>query len=362
MAARKKVIDEVKHVFAGRLGEIESRLSIVEESSLEEIQEGADDDTSAIPPGMTPDRVAPGLDRALTERRREMVAAGTEGLRKIQRGREDEITETEQIGLEAIVLLEGRPALFIQNDDFVNVPVDWQVLAGQREAIRSSITRVGRIEVSGHRDLDWLGTGFLVGPNAIMTNRHVANEFAVGSNGGWSFRPGMGSRVDFKEEYGSLQPLEFRITEVFGIHDRYDMALLSCESESVAGDTLPEPLAISSQPPDPVATRRVYVIGYPAWDGRRNDPQYMQQIFMDIYNVKRLQPGEVRAFQADIPEFIHDCSTLGGNSGSPVFDLESHNVVGLHFGGRYLEGNHAVPVWMLQGDRLLEGAGVNFVE
>ena len=88
----------------------------------------------------------------------------------------------------------------------------------------------------------------------------------------------------------------------------------------------------------------------------------MQQIFMDVYNVKRLQPGEVRSFQAvELPEFVHDCSTLGGNSGSPVFDLESHNVVGLHFGGKYLEGNHAVPLWMLHGDGLLAKAGANFV-
>lgn len=361
MADREKVVAEVKHVFAGRLGELEDRLSVVEESSLEEIAAGAESMESTIAPGMKPDRVVPGLERAVSEQRRDLVAAGTDGLRKIQQGREDEITETEQAGLEAIVLLEGRPALFIQNDDIVNVPTDWQVLTEQREAIRESITRVGRIEVTGHPEFEWLGTGFVVGPDAIMTNRHVANEFSTGSDAGWSFQPGMGSRVDFKEEYGSLQPIEFQITEIMGVHDRYDMALLRCEAQSAAGTALPEPLLVQSQAPDAVISRKVYVIGYPAWDGRRNDPHYMQQIFMDIYNVKRLQPGEVRSFDEVLPEFVHDCSTLGGNSGSPVFDLDSHQVVGLHFGGKYLEGNHAVPLWLLPGDALLEKAGVNFV-
>ena len=38
----------------------------------------------------------------------------------------------------------------------------------------------------------------------------------------------------------------------------------------------------------------MYVVGYPAWDGRRNEPEPMRRIFADIYNVKRLQPGEIR--------------------------------------------------------------------
>ena len=39
----------------------------------------------------------------------------------------------------------------------------------------------------------------------------------------------------------------------------------------------------------------------------------------------------------------HDCSTLGGNSGSVVLSLETGEAVGLHFAGRFLEANFAVP-------------------
>jgi endonuclease G, mitochondrial len=39
----------------------------------------------------------------------------------------------------------------------------------------------------------------------------------------------------------------------------------------------------------------------------------------------------------------HDCSTLGGNSGSVVLSLDTGQAVGLHFAGRFLEANFAVP-------------------
>ena len=55
-----------------------------------------------------------------------------------------------------------------------------------------------------------------------------------------------------------------------------------------------------------------------------------------------------------------DASTLGGNSGSAVIDYDKGLVVGLHFGGRYLEGNNAVPLWKLVDDPLLKKAKVNF--
>ena len=40
----------------------------------------------------------------------------------------------------------------------------------------------------------------------------------------------------------------------------------------------------------------------------------------------------------------HDCTTLGGNSGSPVVDLATGKVCGLHFSGGFLRTNYAVPI------------------
>ena len=120
----------------------------------------------------------------------------------------------------------------------------------------------------------------------------------------------------------------------------------------------------SRSPPPSHATcygRDVYVVGYPALDSRRNEPEQLRQIFADVYDVKRLQPGRTVGYSTMYSAIEHDCSTLGGNSGSPVVDLETHQVIGLHFGGRFGVGNYAVPLWMLAGDPLLRDGELNFV-
>jgi S1-C subfamily serine protease len=170
----------------------------------------------------------------------------------------------------------------------------------------------------------------------------------------------MTARIDFREELGGYAPMEFEITGVIGVHEDRDLALLRVEGASSDGRALPDPLPVAAREPDDLYGRDVYVVGYPAWDGRRGEPDALRRIFMDVYNVKRLQPGRAVTYSAKFSALEHDCSTLGGNSGSPVVDLETHEVIGLHFGGRYGLGNYAVPLWMLTADPLLAKGEVNF--
>ncbi|MFD9302533.1 trypsin-like serine peptidase [Streptomyces sp. NPDC060048] len=312
------------------------------------------------------EQAAAQIGRAAREERARVLEAGVRGLEKLAAGRTGDVDADEYFGVEAIVLLEGRPAILVQGQDFASQPGDWALLDGQRPGIRSSIERVGRVEVSGHAELDWLGTGFLVSPFAVMTNRHVATEFSrADGEGGFTFRQNMRARIDTAEELGAPVgdgSFEFEVTEVIGIHQDVDMALLRV-SPSAGGGPLPAPLPVAADAPSDLPGRPVYVVGYPAADGRRNEPEAMRRIFMDIYNVKRLQPGTVTALVPDGPGFTmtHDCSTLGGNSGSPVFDLADHRVLGLHFGGRFRSGNFAVPLFNLTDDPLLQRAEVNWV-
>ncbi|MFE9841736.1 trypsin-like serine peptidase [Streptomyces goshikiensis] len=335
------------------------------------VRRGLDAEIPESGEDLPPDLAAAGQIGRFAERERARVlGAGVSGLEKMAAGREDEIDEEEYFGVEAIVLLEGRPAILVQGQDFPSQAGDWAVLDGQREGIRTSIARVGRVEVEGHPGLDWLGTAFLVGPDVVMTNRHVAAEFSRGDGEGWSFRQGMSARLDLAEELGAgsgagpggdtgAEAFTYGITEVVGIHPRVDMALLRIGAN---GNGPPAtPLAVAAEPPADVSGRPVYVIGYPAADGRRNEPEAMRRIFMDVYNVKRLQPGMTTGLVPGEFTVKHDCSTLGGNSGSPVFDLADHRVLGLHYGGRYGLGNFAVPLWELQGDPLLGRAQVNWV-
>jgi hypothetical protein len=322
--------------------------------------------------GQPPAMAAPEFSAELPEpvhladsSRERILQAGIRAVEKVRdRGEDVDLDPQEMVGLEAIVLTEGRPAILIQDGHFFPPPIEWQVLEQKRDGIENTFKSVGRIEVNGHPSYEWVGTGFLVAEDVIMTNRHVANVFcrARGICKQWAFEPGMTAHIDYVEELGSLNSAEFALTSVIGVHDMLDMALFRAVRTSGQGIAAPEPLTIASHAADVAQGHRVYIVGYPAWDGRRNDPMHMRRIFSDIFNVKRLLPGEIMGVLPQRRLFRHDCSSLGGCSGSCVVDLESNLVIGLHFGGRYLQGNDAVALWQLTNDRLLKKAQVNFAQ
>lgn len=295
-------------------------------------------------------------ERQARERLRQSARNAVEKVKA--EGEEADLDPSERLATEAIIEVLGRPAILIQDGHFFAPPHPWEELESERAAIERSITSVGRIEVDGHPALDWVGSGFLIADGVVMTNRHVAKEFSWNSGAGWKFEGGMSAFVDFKEEFGSAMQVEFELTKIIGVHDSLDLALFRVEPAS--DGTLPPPLPVASAGPESTENHRVYVVGYPASDSRRNDPEVMERVFSSIYNVKRLQPGEIRSVRTDAALLTHDCSTLGGNSGSCVIDLGTHKVLGLHFKGRYLESNLAIALWMLQDDALLGRAGIPF--
>jgi len=251
---------------------------------------------------------------------------------------------------EAIILRRGRPSFLIRDDDF-EIPAAERVwaqrLLASRPFLKKVIRAVGRMEVTGHPDFQWLGTAWLVAPDVIVTNRHVAREFARGTRGSFAFLPGisggsMGASIDFREEFGSNASESIAVAKVLHIADeglgQPDMAVLKLQTRV---NREPIALADSSTP----TGEYVAVVGYPARDDRRNDPGAARDIFRDIYEKKRLAPGQLRQPATPNPvSFQHDCSTLGGNSGSAVVDAKNGKAVGLHFGGRFEVANHAVRV------------------
>lgn len=249
---------------------------------------------------------------------------------------------------EAIVLLVGRPVLQVIHNTFeVPLSSEWQNRLGANRAnIEKAIPSVGRIEVKNHPDYDWLGTGWLVADGVIVTNRHIANAFAKKQpDQTLEFRHNfrnelMAARIDIREELGQPDEIEFKVQKVLFIaeEDGLDVAFLKVRATTEDGDPLPPPIKLATS--DPPSGTNVVVIGYPAKDSR-SDFAEMERIFGSIYDVKRLAPGQV--FPTEQPGILkHDCSTLGGNSGSLVFDITTGEAVGLHFGGKHLEGNFAV--------------------
>lgn len=263
--------------------------------------------------------------------------------------------------LEAIVLVLGRPVLLVRDDDvdLTGLETDnWKKrLEHARAALRSAIPSVGRIELDRHPQLDWGGTGWIVTDDVVVTNRHVAELFARRQHDTYVFRPAlqgpMGARLDFREELDTLTPAEFRVAEVLHIEDDAgpDMAFLRIDW---SGDG-----AVDARPPIRLASgggpgREVAVIGYPAKDSRTRIPDEMDRIFGNVYNVKRLAPGELTGGPDQHDITTHDCTTLGGNSGSVVVDLETGEAIALHFAGREQDRNFAVPAALVRNrlDRL----------
>ena len=256
--------------------------------------------------------------------------------------------------LETIVLKTGRPVLAIDHDkpilEFTDARSEFwkEKLQKASSLLLPPVKAIGRIEVKNHPDYEWLGTGWLVNSTTIVTNRHVANLFAKKKGSGFVFRQGetnkISASIDFLEEFGRPEENTFQITGILHIEDDDgpDIALLS--AAPIAGKNLPQFISLSDTVP--TMNQEVVVIGYPARDSRIPDQQLMLDIFGDVYDKKRLAPGQAKGISNG--NLLHDCSTLGGNSGSAVLDLKTGKAVGLHFAGRFLESNFAVPASIIK--------------
>jgi endonuclease G len=255
---------------------------------------------------------------------------------------------------EAIVRRFGRPSLLVKDHSVGYQTIQdpesqvWsQRLKAALPAIEAVVPSVGRIAVQELPGYSWVGTGWLVSTDVVVTNRHVAQAFAYRKGAELGFRrlaaheQRVRASVDFRQEYDSDEENEYRIIQLLLMEeeDGPDLALLRVHPQSTLGQPLPDPVPLSPKRPTP--GQDIAVIGYPARDGHRNDPLVMEQIFGDVYDKKRLGPGKV--LESKEQYFTHDCTTLGGNSGSLVIDLTTGHAVGLHFAGSYLDRNYAVP-------------------
>jgi endonuclease G len=252
-------------------------------------------------------------------------------------------------GLEAIVFRIGRPVLKIMNDDYSTDELEtdtWKArLQKYRKSLKSAIPSVGRIELE-NSFFSWVGTGWLVAEDIIVTNRHVAKEFAREKDGKFIFRQGlfgnMEALIDFREEYKGHESAEYGIKGILHIEDDNgpDLAFLAIEWGNGGSQTERTVISLGE------ALKKdqyIAIIGYPAKDTRTKISAEMDAIFGNVYDIKRLAPGQIMGVDESHGVFIHSCTTLGGNSGSVVIDMESGKAVGLHFGGTEEVANYAVP-------------------
>jgi S1-C subfamily serine protease len=196
-----------------------------------------------------------------------------------------------------------------------------------RTSVRPLLYSIGRINLI---DGKHIGTGFVVGDGVLATNRHVLDDLTFGTG---LLAAGQ-AQVAFQREVGATDAPEqtVPIEGVIRVHPTFDMALLAIPALGRPAVTL-----------DDAATSegvRVAVVGYPAKDEGRN-PRFSAAIFGNTFGVKRAAIGEILD-GSQAPVLFHDCSTLGGNSGSPVFSLDTGRVIGIHRSGLFMFRNEAV--------------------
>lgn len=238
---------------------------------------------------------------------------------------------------------------------------------------------VGRIDV----DEAHVGTGFVVGPGLILTNRHVLQAFAApvprrNDPSRWVLTAD-DVTIDFAEEPSpATAASRFKIKGVIGAgaleidedriyFDRLDAALLEVEASNTSGGLLPPPIDLVRDPAKIARRKEIMVVGYPArpatlpttesGDIDMAVAKRLVELFGADYGNKYASPGEIDLTTGGIPgdtphwTMTHDATTLGGNSGSCVIGFdEPLAVLGLHFGGSWRRENYAHVVTALSRD------------
>ena len=280
----------------------------------------------------------------------------------------------------AIIERFTRPALPIREGTFGEPPSGWgfpggdelrEALEEHREAIENAIACVGRITIDGHPYVEWAGAGVLVAPYRFLTARHVAALFAKGrGDAGIAFNTGMKAFFTAGASTGSREELRLPVTRVRFLHPYFDVALCElgpgtttqADEDSEIG--IPVGLRVAAEAPTSIAERKVAAIGFAAVDSR-NDPDDVERIFgTPLEPTLYLMPGELRglATSAAQPSIAHDCSTAGGSAGAPLVDLDTGQVMGIHWGGVAANANWAVPGWLLAADPRVRASGIQFAD
>lgn len=264
-----------------------------------------------------------------------------------------EFSDLEYAGLEAIVQLTGRPAMRY-DDGQVEMPNDlgensvWRVLVAMaRRKINTVSGSVGRVEVTNSTGaVQLLGTAWRLGKNSVVTNRHVVKYMVLDKSkavADWKLDATKTVEINFGIATPGGSPRKFRLSEIGYCAPEGEIDFAVLKLVDGAAHVVPPALSIdlSTEGLGDVADgsegsgngergEQVYVVGHPYGPPGADS---ISKVFGNADGSKRWSPGYVTGIHESDFLFEHDCSTLGGNSGSCVLAAASHVVVGLHFGG-----------------------------
>jgi glutamyl endopeptidase len=295
--------------------------------------------------------------RADPDLRAKVLAMADDGVRRLLAdGPEAELDTDARAGLEAVVKTNGsRPVLYVL-DDFVDLTAPSignfaTTLGLLKDAVAQVCRSVGRVDDPKAGSLGYQGTAWMIGDGLVATNYHVLQAIAPGGTrvgGRFEGRLNTGVAVHFGHEVRKLMPeRRFPIRRVVSVgregdprfavpgtrglnFDGLDLAVL--ELEPVAGRPFPPPLPVArGDDPETLGAlaspgRGIYLVGYPG-DGTTRE--LFVELFKGVKSFKRLAPGEIMDGPGTVDDdrrgwiLTHDASTLGGNSGSALVDLDA---------------------------------------
>lgn len=247
---------------------------------------------------------------------------------------------SDPIRLEAIVKEIGRPALPVTGNVWQASPIAslQDRLVAARRQLSQCIPAVGRIDGQARMK----GSGWLLYDDILITNAHVAQTFVSQGSDKVSFTFDEVVQFDTQDAPTIGSTHQAQVVELLTLRpESLDVAAFKVKWQN-RPDFMP--LELDETPFD--SEWDIAAIGYPADDGR--DTSFAQlNYFQRVFEIKRLSPGRLLRFD-DAISFQHDCTTLGGSSGSPIINLQSGKVVGLHFAGKTGEANLAIKSQPLQ--------------
>jgi hypothetical protein len=188
--------------------------------------------------------------------------------------------------------------------DWVNIEIV------DNEQIREQSRAIGRLILPAKKNAAC--TAFLISDDVIMTNHHCIS----------SAEDAVGAKVYFN--YLSEGEHQTVICDKFiSNNEKLDYALLKCEGSP--GNIFGK-VKLSQNEPD------------------NGMPIYLIHQNCDYYQIKgckrskKLSFGSITGFNSS--RVYHNADTLPGSSGSPIFSLDTHEVIGLHNSGSGHEENN----------------------
>ncbi len=268
--------------------------------------------------------------------------------------------------MEAIQVFDGsRPAVLIRPDGSVSTEDpelgDWKGdVVTHYDAIQTLAQSVALIGLPAGA----IGSGFRVGGSRLVTNRHVLELIGIETAQGWRILDGADARFSLVSV--AITGVVFAGAQTIGGFtdlSRLDVAVLQLAGPDVAGLPVDGRLTDAGTGWPLQAERALHVIGYPLGYGDVLGLQGAEKLYLGKIGKLCWSPGRLTVlpgvgFGDAAREWAigYDISTLPGNSGSVVADLQANPSValGLHIGGATQMGNWAH--WLAGASNLLRGS------